>query len=141
MGFLLLLIFIVVPIVEIGLFIEIGGRIGLWPTLALVVLTAVLGTTLLRQQGLSTLRQAQVSIERGSMPLKELFDGACLLFAGALLLTPGFLTDAAGALLLIPALRGLLRRTLAHRLLAAGQSNLGTGSGNPFPGARLEVHG
>ncbi len=116
MGLLLLAAFIGVPLLEIAVFIQVGGLIGLWPTLALVVLTAVLGTWQLRAQGLATLMRARGQVERGVLPARELFDGACLLVAGALLLTPGFVTDAAGFLLFVAPIRDMLRRLLAHRV-------------------------
>ncbi|MDH3472164.1 MAG: FxsA family protein [Rhodospirillales bacterium] len=116
MGILLLAAFILVPLVEIAVFIQVGGLIGLWPTLGLIVLTAVLGSWQLRAQGLATLGRARAQMERGVMPARELFDGLCLLLAGALLLTPGFVTDAAGALLFVPGVRDLLRRTIGRHL-------------------------
>ena len=116
MGFFILLAFIAVPLIEIGVFIEVGDRIGLWPTLGVVVLTAIIGTWLLRLQGLSTLRKAQSAMEQGQMPIRAVFDGACLLVAGALLLTPGFVTDALGGLLFLPPFRSLLLTLIAHRL-------------------------
>ena len=116
MGILLLAAFIGVPLVEIAVFIQVGGMIGLWPTLALVVLTAVLGTWQLRAQGLATLLSARDQVERGALPTRELFDGACLLVAGALLLTPGFVTDGAGFLLFVPPVRDILRRYLARHV-------------------------
>lgn len=109
MRLVILSLFIAVPLVEIAVFIQVGGLIGLWPTVALVLLTAVVGTSLLRAQGLATLGRAQASLARGEMPLREVFDGACLLVAGVLLLTPGFVTDAVGLLLFLPPVRhGLL---------------------------------
>lgn len=109
MGFLVLLLFIGVPVIEIATFIQVGGLIGLWPTLGVVILTAFIGTALLRQQGLSTLMRAQTALNEGRMPAEELFDGACLLLAGAFLLTPGFVTDSVGFLLFFPPFRNLLR--------------------------------
>lgn len=105
---ILLLVFIVVPLAEIGTFIVVGERIGLWPTLATVVLTAFAGTTLLRAQGFAVLQRVQQSLARGELPVSEVFHGACLLCAGALLLTPGFLTDAVGLALFVPAVRNYL---------------------------------
>lgn len=118
MGLIVLAAFIAVPLIEIGLFIQVGDAIGLWPTLAVVVLTAVAGTALLRHQGLGTLGRLQASMERGEMPLEPVFDGFCLLAAGALLLTPGFFTDAVGFALFVPAFRNILRRFLATRVQA-----------------------
>lgn len=115
---IILLIFIGVPIAEIAIFIQAGELIGLWPTLAVVVLTAVIGTALLRQQGLQTLGRVRESLERGAMPVGELFTGLCLLLAGVLLLTPGFLTDTIGFVLFVPAVQRLLG-SWAMRAIAA----------------------
>ncbi len=109
MGFIVLLLFIGIPIVEISVFIQVGDIIGLWPTIAIVILTALIGTTLLRQQGLSTLIRAQNTLNEGNVPAAELFDGVCLLLAGAFLLTPGFVTDSIGFLLFLPPFRALIR--------------------------------
>ncbi len=139
MAILLLAAFIGVPLVEIAVFIQVGGWIGLGPTLALVVLTAVLGTWQLRAQGLATLLRARDQIERGALPARELFDGACLLVAGALLLTPGFMTDATGFLLFLPPVRDRLRELLARyvrtamatRTIVDGQGVGPRGAGRP----------
>ncbi len=124
MGILLLAAFIGVPIVEIAVFIEVGGALGLWPTLGLVVLTAVLGTWQLRAQGLATLMRAREQVERGALPTRELFDGACLLVAGALLLTPGFITDAVGFLLFFPPVRDILLGLLARHVQTRMQTRV-----------------
>ena len=121
MGLVLLLVMIAVPLMEIAVFIQIGGWIGLVPTLATVVVTALIGTALLRHQGLSTLMKARESLALGRFPVSEVFDGLCLVFAGALLLTPGVVTDAVGFLLFVPALRALLRQWLGRLLLASGR--------------------
>jgi UPF0716 protein FxsA len=101
----LLLAFIVVPIVEIGLFIQVGGAIGTWPTLGIVVLTAVVGTALMRAQGAGAMRDLQSSFNDLRDPTEPLAHGAMILVAGVLLLTPGFFTDALGLSLLIPQVR------------------------------------
>ncbi len=124
MGILLLAAFIGVPIVEIAIFIEVGGVLGLWPTLGLVVLTAILGTWQLRAQGLATLMRAREQVERGALPARELFDGACLLVAGALLLTPGFVTDGAGFLLFFPPIRNILLGLLARHIQTRRQTRV-----------------
>ncbi|WP_114966990.1 FxsA family protein [Alkalilacustris brevis] len=98
-------LFIVVPLIEIALFIQVGGWLTLWPTLGIVILTALAGTALMRQQGHRALADVQRSLERARDPLEPLAHGVMILFAGALLLTPGFLTDTIGFLLLIPPLR------------------------------------
>ena len=118
MGWILFALLIGVPLIEIYLFVEIGGSIGAWPTVGLVVLTAVAGSAVLRAQGRQVLARAQEKIRRGEPPVADLLDGIGLLLAGALLLTPGFLTDAAGFALLLPA----ARRRLAVRLWAAMQA-------------------
>ena len=127
MGLVLLLVMVGVPIVEIAVFIEVGGRLGLWPTLATVILTAMAGTALLRQQGLATLQRVHESLEANRFPMAEVFDGLCLLVAGALLLTPGFVTDAAGLLLFVPAVRGALRRAFGRGFGGGGGLGLGPG--------------
>jgi UPF0716 protein FxsA len=109
-----------IPIVEIALFIQAGKLIGLWPTLAAVIATAVIGTAMLRHQGFTVLRQAQASVVAGQAPVAQVFDGACLLVGGALLLTPGFLTDAIGFALLVPAVRRAIRTMAMRRLVAVG---------------------
>jgi UPF0716 protein FxsA len=109
MGFFILLLFIGIPVIEIATFIQVGDIIGLWPTLSIVILTAFIGTALLRKQGLSTLLSAQNALNEGRMPTEELFDGACLLIAGAFLLTPGFVTDSIGFLLFFPPFRHFIR--------------------------------
>lgn len=116
MAILLLAAFIGVPLLEIAVFIEVGDRLGLWNTLAVVILTAFIGTWLLRIQGLATLARVRGQIDQGVLPTRELFDGLCLLFAGALLLTPGFVTDSIGFALFVPQFRGLLRQWLGKRL-------------------------
>ena len=106
----LLALFLIVPIIEIYLLIQVGGVIGAIPTVFLVVFTAVLGALLLRQQGFATLKRVQESMARGELPALQLLEGVFLLFGGALLLTPGFFTDAIGFVCLLPPLRqGLIR--------------------------------
>ncbi len=101
----LFLAFLAVPLIEIGLFIQVGGAIGLWPTLGIVVLTAIIGTWLVRSQGMMALGNLRNSFSRLDDPTEHLAHGAMILFAGALLLTPGFFTDAVGFALLIPPVR------------------------------------
>lgn len=129
MALLILLTFIAVPLIEIAVFIEIGGRIGLVSTLAVVIATALAGTYMLRLQGLSTLHRAQTAMNRGELPLREVFDGLCLLVAGALLLTPGFVTDAIGGSLFIPAVRAGLRRLLGQWFVTSGRVHMHHGPG------------
>ena len=114
------LAFIIIPVAEIALFIVVGQHIGLWLTLAGILITAVLGATLLRHQGLHTLREAQARLGRGEAPVRQLFDGLCLFVAGAFLLTPGFLTDIAGFILLVPGFRQILGGALWRMLQRRG---------------------
>lgn len=102
---LLLALFVMIPIVEIYLLIKVGGLIGAWPTVGLVLLTAVAGAALLRHQGFATLARAQATLARGEIPAIEMLEGVVVLVGGALLLTPGFFTDTLGLLCLIPSLR------------------------------------
>ena len=112
-----LLIFFLTPIIEMYLLIEVGGYIGAWPTIALVMITAVLGITLLRIQGLSTLTRGVGRLQGGERPAREMVEGLLLAVAGALLLTPGFVTDGVGFILLTPPLRA----AIAERVLARVQ--------------------
>jgi len=105
---ILFLLFLLVPLVEIYFLIKVGNLIGAIPTIALVVFTALLGAMLLRFQGWVTLQRTRMTMARGELPALEMFEGVLLLFAGALLLTPGFVTDAFGFALLIPPLRKAL---------------------------------
>jgi len=104
----ILLLFIAIPILEIYLLFTVGSLIGVLPTILLIILTAVLGTYLLRAQGLATLQKAQMALQQGQLPADALFEGILLLLGGALLLTPGFFTDAVGFACLIPGLRKYL---------------------------------
>jgi UPF0716 protein FxsA len=112
----LFLAFLAVPLIEIALFVQIGGLIGLFPTLAIVVLTAILGTALVRTQGAAVLLQLRSAFNELRDPTEPLANGAMILFSGALLLTPGFFTDTLGFLLLIPAVRAAVFRYLRSRV-------------------------
>lgn len=120
MGYILFFIFIGVPVVEISVFYVVGGIIGLGPTIAAILLTAFAGAWLLRAQGMATLIRAQDHLQRGEFPIAQVFDGFCLLVAGAFLLTPGFVTDGLGFLLFLPPFRALLARTAQMVLVNRG---------------------
>ncbi|MBQ0719415.1 MAG: FxsA family protein [Gammaproteobacteria bacterium] len=113
---ILLLVFIVVPIVEMWLLIQVGGVIGALPTIASVLLTAMIGLALLRRQGLSTLLRVNQRMESGELPAQEMLEGIVLAVSGALLLTPGFFTDAIGFAGLTPVIRQWLVRRLVGRV-------------------------
>ncbi|MGB1108762.1 MAG: FxsA family protein [Gammaproteobacteria bacterium] len=119
---ILLLAFIAVPVVEIYLFIEVGGLIGAGWTVAVVILTAILGASLLRQQGLSTLMRARRQMDQAQIPAQEMVEGLVLVFCGGLLLTPGFFTDTVGFLLLLPGLRARIARSIMDRAVVVGGS-------------------
>lgn len=112
---LFLIIFVIIPLIEIGLFIAVGDYAGIMPTLMLCVLTAVIGAGLIRYQGLHTLAAAREAMEGNRLPVAELFDGICLAVAGVLLMTPGFFTDTMGFLLLFPPVRVFLRHYLGKK--------------------------
>lgn len=114
MAYLIFLTILFVPLIEIALFFLVGGLIGLWPTLALAVVTAFIGTYLIRRQGLGIIARVQSELASNRLPVTDLFSGLCLFVAGALLLTPGFATDVLGGLLLVPLFRYLLLGFIAH---------------------------
>jgi UPF0716 protein FxsA len=122
--FLFLLIFIVVPIIEIVLLIQVGQMIGWLATILIVILTAFIGTSLLRYQGFGVMARASETLSAGKMPMEPVIEGMCLLVAGAFLLTPGLLTDTVGFLLLVPVLRIGLAKWILQRILASGAINV-----------------
>ena len=115
----LFLAFLLVPLIEIGLFIQVGGLIGLWPTLLIVVVTAILGTSLVKSQGAKALNDLRNSFSQLDDPSEPLAHGAMILLSGALLLTPGFFTDAVGFALLVPGVRTALMAQLRKRVTVA----------------------
>ena len=121
MPFLLLLLFVVVPVVEIWVIIQVGQAIGVLPTLALLVLDALVGTWLFKHEGRKAWSAFRLALAEGRVPAKEVADGALVVVGGAFLLSPGFVTDAVGVLCLLPptraALRGVLARVVGARLI------------------------
>ena len=109
-------LFLIVPLVEIALFITIGGWLTLWPTLALVLITGIVGTALMRWQGLKVLAELRGDMGQLKNPLSPLAHGALIVVAGLLLLTPGFFTDAVGFLLMVPALREVVIAFVGSRV-------------------------
>ncbi len=103
-----LLLFLAIPAAEIFLFIKVGGHIGAWPTIAMIFATALIGGTILRFQGRQMIMRAREQVAKRELPVTEIAHGAVLVLAALLLLTPGFITDALGTLLLIPMLRSLI---------------------------------
>jgi len=114
----LIALFVLVPLVEIYLLVEIGEVIGAFRTVILVVATALLGATLVRAQGLVTLARLQTELQHGETPAVAMLEGVMLLVAGVLLLTPGFFTDALGFLILVPSLRTRLAHWLLERFMS-----------------------
>lgn len=133
-----LFLFIVMPIVEMTILIKVGAVIGALNTVGLVLLTAVVGAALLRQQGLSTLLRVNQRLNSGELPAREVAEGLILAVGGALLLTPGFVTDGIGFLCLMPGSRHWLAEQALKRMVVAGQSGGFTfraGSGPFGPGS------
>lgn len=114
---LLVLLFIVVPIVELYVIIQVGGAIGVLPTIGLLVADSILGSLLMRSQGRAAWRAFQAATAAGKVPAREVLDGGLVIFGGALLLTPGFVTDLLGLLLLVPPTRAVVRRLLLGGVL------------------------
>src|SRR5919107_5921224 len=123
MPLLLVLLFIVVPIVELFVIIQVGEAIGVLPTIALLIADSILGSMLMRSQGRAAWRRFNAVLAEGRIPHREVLDGVLVIFGGALLLTPGFISDVLGVLLLLPPTRAIARRVLvrrfAHRMVAS----------------------
>ncbi len=137
MFFILLILFIVIPVVELNVLIQVGDVLGSWNTVGLVILTAVVGVSLVRSQGISTLMQVQQKLSLGETPGKEIVEGMMLAVAGLLLLIPGFVTDFIGLLLLTPITRSpiaaWLYKRMELRVVNNGgfQGGFGAGGFNP----------
>ncbi len=131
-------------LLEAAVLIGVGGVIGLWPTLGLIFLTAFLGAHLLRQQGLSTLLRARQRMQQGQLPAREMGEGIILAIGGALLLTPGFITDAIGLCCLLPLTRQLMVQALVRRVkvvdLSAGAAQSRFGETHSFQDAPFSEH-
>jgi UPF0716 protein FxsA len=134
---LIILLFIVVPIAELAVIIQVGEAIGVLPTIVILIADSVLGSILMRAQGRAAWRRFNAALETGRVPAREVLDGVLVIFGGALLLTPGFLTDILGAVLLIPPTRAVVRRVLVRRfsdrMIASATRARGPG---PGPGPR-----
>jgi UPF0716 protein FxsA len=130
---LLIVLFIVVPIVELAVIIQVGQEIGVLPTLAILVVASVLGSVLMRSQGRTVWRRFNETVAAGRPPAREVLDGVLIIFGGALLLTPGFVTDVFGIALLAPPSRAVIRSLLVRRL----GSRLVVSTAGRFGGARM----
>jgi UPF0716 protein FxsA len=143
---LFLLLFIVLPIAELYVIIQVGGAIGVLPTLALLLLDGIIGAALARSQGRAAWQRFNLALAEGRVPARETADGAMIIFGGALLLTPGFITDVVGLLLLLPPTRALIRRGLGRlarrrasfqwRVATPGGAGQRGGPWPPRPGGR-----
>jgi UPF0716 protein FxsA len=112
----LFLIFLVLPIAELAVILQVGQLIGPWYTILLLLAVSAAGAWLVKREGLGVIRRFRRQLEAGAIPGKELADGVLILFAGALLLTPGFITDCVGLLLLMPPVRAVIRASVLRRL-------------------------
>ncbi|MGO4888689.1 FxsA family protein [Anaerobacillus sp. MEB173] len=124
MGRIFLLLLIIVPALEVGVLILSGNLIGVWPTVLLIILTGVLGAWLAKKEGLHAVRLAQVQAQNGQIPSGVILDGICILVGGVVLLTPGFITDAIGFILLVPYTRSIIKKWLQkmiERMIQNGQ--------------------
>ncbi|HDZ9485962.1 FxsA family protein [Vibrio cholerae] len=130
---ILLFLFIAVPVIEIALFIQVGGVLGVWPTIALVLLTAIVGASLVRSQGLQTLLTVQQRLAQGQLPSQQILEGVMLAVAGVLLLIPGFFTDILGMLVLLPAPRAYFAKQLMSRVVVGNIHASGAGFEQPNP--------
>ena len=124
---ILFLVVLTVPFIEIYLLLQVGGLIGAFPTIFLVVFTAMLGAWLLKRQGLATFQRFQASLAKGEMPAYEMIEGPIILLGGALLLTPGFLTDILGFACLVPALRQRIAQYILENHLLQAVKGFGQG--------------
>lgn len=118
MRLILLTLFIGLPIVELAVLVTVGGRIGFWWTLFIILMTAVLGIAIIVNHGFSAAHRVQQAMQRGEPPLAPVVDGAMIVFAGVLLVTPGLIADVIGLVMLVPALRVLLARGLGATLFS-----------------------
>lgn len=129
MALLLVLLFLVVPIVELYVIIQVADLAGVWSTIGLLIVISIAGSWLVKAEGLGVLRRARTTWSRGEVPADEVVNGLLILFAGALLLTPGFVTDGLGLLLLLPPTRAGVRGVLLRRFRRRISSSLSFGTG------------
>ena len=128
MFFLLLLLFLAVPLAEILVIVEVAQRTGIIETIALLLIVSILGAWLVKSEGMGVIRKIQFQLIQGQIPNKELLDGGLILIAGVLMLTPGFITDVVGLLLLFPLTRPIIRRLFFKRIVNQPFSAMGSES-------------
>lgn len=140
MFLLLAFLFLVVPIIELYVIVQVADSVGVWETIGLLIAVSIIGAWLVRREGMSVMRKVQLQLQQGQLPTKQLVDGALILFAGALMLTPGFVTDALGVLLLVPPTRIATRSVLIRRFRQRATITTNVGS-FPFGAPYVDVDG
>jgi UPF0716 protein FxsA len=136
----LVVLFVVLPIAELAVIIQVADGLGIPETIALLILVSVAGAWLCKYEGLGVLRRIQASLDRNQLPAKELVDGGLILLAGALLLTPGFITDILGILLLLPPTRAVFRAAVVTVLARRAQVTVVSGTGRRVIDTRGTEH-
>ena len=136
MPFLLVLLFIAVPIAELAVIIQVGEAVGIWWTIAILIADSVLGSVLMRSQGRAAWRRFTEALQAGRAPAREVADGVLVIFGGALLLTPGFITDVFGLLFLLPPTRAVIRRVFLRQAMRRVTVTMATGPRMPRSGGR-----
>ena len=136
MRYLLVLIFIVVPIAELAVIIQVGELIGVWWTIAILIADSILGSMLMRSQGRIAWRRFNEALQAARVPGREVADGVLVIFGGALLLTPGFITDIFGLLFLLPPTRALIRRVFLRQAMKRITVTMAAGAQMPRDGGR-----
>jgi UPF0716 protein FxsA len=138
MPLLLVVLFIVVPIAELAVIIQVGQEIGVWWTIAILVADSILGSLLMRSQGRAVWRRFNATLQAGRPPAREVADGVLVIFGGALLLTPGFLTDILGLLFLLPPTRAIIRRVFLRQAMKRITVTMAAGAAMPRRGPLRE---
>jgi UPF0716 protein FxsA len=134
MALFLVLVFVVAPLVELAVIVQVAGTIGAFNTIGLLVVVSLVGAWLARREGIGVVRRIQAALDRGQMPSAEVADGGLILFAGALMIAPGFVSDALAILLLLPPTRALVRGPLMRYV--GRRSRVTVMSGNGWRGGR-----
>lgn len=137
----LFLLFLVLPVAELYVILKVGDSIGIWWTLLLLAGDSLLGTLLLRSQGRTVWRRFNAAMSEGRLPHREVMDGVLVIFGGAFLITPGFITDVVGVLLLLPPSRAVIRRILARRLSRRAAEGVAGARASRRPGRTYDVDG
>jgi UPF0716 protein FxsA len=138
MPLLLVALFIAVPIAELAVIIQVGQAIGVWWTIGILVADSILGSLLMRSQGRAVWRRFNAALQSGRAPAREVADGVLVIFGGALLLTPGFLTDIFGLLLLLPPTRAVIRRVFLRQAMRRITVTMAAGATMPRSGTRRD---